>query len=43
MIKKINSFLNESDDDPLYSHELRLKKGYKPKYKMGLIAIRFLR
>jgi len=39
---KINfdNFLNE-DVDPSYSHNLRMKKGYKPKYRTGLIGIRF--
>lgn len=27
--------------DPFYNHYLRLKKGYKPKYRSGLIGIRF--
>jgi hypothetical protein len=39
MKTKFNLF--ESDKDPLYSHNLRMKKGYKPKYKLGLIAVRF--
>lgn len=42
MIKKYNNFLNESDDNPFHSHEIRLSSKYKPKYKMGIIAIRFL-
>lgn len=37
----LNTFLNESDNDPFYSHNLRMQKGYKPKYKSGLIAVRF--
>lgn len=32
----------ESDDNPFFSHDLRMKKGYKPKYRSGLIAVRFL-
>ena len=36
---KFNTF-NEKVD-PLYSHNLRMKKGYRPKYKSGLIAVRF--
>ena len=36
-----NNFLTESDDDPFRSHNLRMEKGYKPKYRQGLIAVRF--
>lgn len=32
----------ESDEKPFYSHNLRMKKGYKPRYRSGLIAVRFL-
>ena len=32
----------ESDDKPFFSHDLRMEKGYKPKYRSGLIAVRFL-
>ena len=39
-MKHIKAF--ESDDNPFFSHNLRMKKGYKPKYRSGLIAIRFL-
>lgn len=41
MKTKFNNFLVESDDNPFYSHNLRLEKGYKPKYRSGLIAVRF--
>ena len=40
MKTNFKNFLMENID-PLYSHNLRMKKGYKPKYKSGLIAIRF--
>jgi hypothetical protein len=33
--------LFESDENPFFSHELRMRKGYKPNYKSGLIAVRF--
>lgn len=33
---------NEAVDDPFYNHKLRMDKGYRPKYKSGMIAIRFL-
>lgn len=36
-----NSFLIESDSDPFRSHNLSMEKGYKPKYRQGLIAVRF--
>ena len=42
MRKTFNQFINESDNDPFFSHDLRVKKGYKPKYRSGLIAVRFL-
>ena len=32
----------ESDNNPFFSHNLRMEKGYKPKYRSGLIAVRFL-
>lgn len=35
-------FLNEINKDPFFSHNIRMKKGYRPKYKSGMIAIRFL-
>lgn len=41
MKTKFNNFLVESDDNPFFSHNLRLEKGYKPKYRLGLIAVRF--
>ena len=41
MKTKFNNFLIESDDNPFFSHNLRLEKGYKPKYRSGLIAVRF--
>jgi len=40
-MKKFEQFVNESDDNPFFSHNLRLEKGYKPKYRTGLIAVRF--
>ena len=40
-MKKTFSSFNESDKDPFYSHNLRIEKGYKPRYKSGLIAVRF--
>lgn len=39
---KTKFHLFEKDDDPFYTHELRMKKGYRPKYRSGLIAIRFI-
>ena len=42
MIKKFNNFLNEGDKNPMFSHELRINKNYKPKYKAGMISLRFL-
>jgi hypothetical protein len=39
---KFDSFLiEEVDSDPFYSHRLRMEKGVRPKYKSGMIAIRF--
>jgi hypothetical protein len=42
MKTSFNKFIKESDENPLYSHDLRMKKGYRPKYRSGLIAVRFL-
>lgn len=41
MKKILNYKAFESDEEPLYSHELRMSKGYRPRYKSGLIAVRF--
>ena len=38
---KTYSLFLESDKDPFFSHKLRMRNGYRPKYKSGLIAIRF--
>lgn len=42
-MKKILEYqkFNESDENPFFSHKLRMEKGYKPRYRSGLIAIRF--
>lgn len=39
---KTYSLFLESDKDPLHAHKVRMKNGYRPKYKSGLIAIRFV-
>lgn len=39
---KFKNFLNEKVDDPLFAHNIRMEHGYRPKYKSGLIAIRFI-
>jgi hypothetical protein len=31
----------ETVENPLYNHNLRMEKNYRPKYRSGLIAIRF--
>jgi hypothetical protein len=41
IIKNFKFFENSVDNDPLSQHNLRISKGYKPKYKSGLIGIRF--
>jgi len=41
METKLNSFLNENTE-PFRNHKIRIKNGYKPKYRPGIIGIRFL-
>lgn len=40
-VKTKYSLFLESDNNPLYSHNLRMRNAYRPKYRSGLIAIRF--
>lgn len=41
-MKTYKTYINEQVEDPFWNHKLRMKKGYRPKYKSGLIAIRFI-
>lgn len=35
-------YLKQFEDvNPFYNHNLRMEKGYRPKYRSGLIAVRF--
>jgi hypothetical protein len=41
-VTKFSTYINEQVEDPFYNHKLRMEKGYRPKYKSGLIGVHFV-